>query len=208
MTPWLSILLPSKRTEGLARVLTSLHTTATDFQALEIVIVTPTELVPWPGSNIRTFVSAETSVAALFDFAYQQSRAPWVFFVNDDVVMETPDWDGEFKRRLPADGIGVLWPNDLIFRDRLSCFPVISRIVLDRLVPFAPAKHYTIDAAMMDIVPESRRVYLPHVVLRHRKDDDVPAEVIRDTLLHDRQIFKADRDRRKRIRQSLEALMR
>lgn len=159
-TPVISLLIPSICDNDLQRMLQSLKETSSNYDALDLVI------------THRRGNSGE-----VFEECYRQSKGDWIFLCNDDTVMETKDWDKILLEEIKSfpDEIVLFWPNDMIFRDQLSCFPIISRkvynLVVDKIFPMS-YRRYKVDDTIMDIFPHNRRIYLPNIVLRHLNISD------------------------------------
>ena len=69
-------------------------------------------------------------------------------------------------KKYPDDVI-LVYPDDKIFGEKLACYPVTSRLVMDK-IPFPlPFKRYAIDDTIFNIVPRERRIYLPNVIMEH-----------------------------------------
>jgi hypothetical protein len=174
MTPWLSILIPSKRPAGLMRTLRSLEATSYDLSGVEIIVLVDAEQdqVVREGHNIVIGrpKDAVVNVSALTAACYFESCAPWIMLGNDDVVMETPGWDVRLRSVIDAhqDGVLLAWPADGMFDAYVACFAVISRRLLDATGFFPqPYRRYQIDATLQHIVPQERHVFMADVMLRH-----------------------------------------
>lgn len=154
MKPWLSILLPTIHKDKLARFMDSLKETSPE----------------WDGIELVTHYGKGT-ISELYEDCLRRSTGEWVWFANDDLVAETPNWDVEFKRctKLFRDGIGLFWPNDKLLGDFLSCFPLLNRHILEQVFPL-PYKKYKVDDTIFHIFPPERRCYLYHIVFRHTND--------------------------------------
>jgi hypothetical protein len=178
MTPWLSVLLPSKRPAGLMRTLRSLEATAADLSGVEIIVLVDTakDQIVREGLNVVIGRPKDdvVDVSKLTEACYVQSCAPWIMLCNDDVVMETPGWDIRLRTVLDAhqDGVLLAWPSDGMFDAYVACFAVISRRLLDATGFFPqPYRRYQIDATLQHIVPQERHVFMADIMLRHHNVD-------------------------------------
>ncbi len=174
MSAWLSILMPSKRDDLRDACLASFERTAADFDAVELVVLVdgPEALQARAGRNVALTrpPTQPVNMSALDQACYEASTGRWVWFVNDDTVMETHGWD-VFLRELVGtwpDGVALLWPDDGMFGARVACFPLVSRRLLDGIGFWPqPYRRYLLDNTLTEVVPENRKRYVPEVRLRH-----------------------------------------
>lgn len=152
MKPTLSIIIPSIYPNKLDRFIKSLHATASNMEKIELVQnSTPTG-----------------GVCPILESMVREAQADWVFFTNDDLIAETPDWDLKFRKcaELFEDGVALFWPNDCLFEDMLSCFPLMRRDIALSVFP-TPYRKYKLDDTIFAIYPDERKFYLPDIVFRH-----------------------------------------
>ena len=173
----ISILIPSCRPDGLDKFIGSLRANSWKFEDLDIVIAVDDDTAPeylevHDNINILHTPSGKT-VAALLHECYKISKGDWIFFGNDDIVCETSNWDLVIKNQIAHldDNIALFWINDGMFQERLACFPIVSRKVLD-LVGFFPLPYmrYKVDDTLFEIIPRNRRFYRSDIVFRHDND--------------------------------------
>ena len=181
-TPLLSLIVPTRdRAESLARFLDSIAATASDLSRIEIVLVVDDDAIPTvaderlrillvPGPPGRTMGSLNAD-------GYAASHGDFVMLLNDDVVVRTPGWDERIlaaARHFP-DGIVLVHVNDTLMRQHLCTFPLVSRLLCQRLGGICPREYlrYCIDDHIEDIfnllafLGERRTIYLPEVVFEH-----------------------------------------
>lgn len=125
-------------------------------------------------SNRITIIHKPTvkpiSVGNLFHECYKLSKGDWIFFGNDDSLMETPNWDVILRSKIQEypDGLALFWPDDDKFGANLSCFPIVSRKVLEGIQFFpTPYRRYKVDDTIYSVFPFNRRIYLPEIKFVH-----------------------------------------
>jgi len=112
---------------------------------------------------------------------YHFSSGKIIMLVNDDVVIETNNWDSLLVHQLEKfdDEIYLAYPDDDSNHGKLSTFPVLSRKTCEALVypyPFL-YKRLFIDTHIMDVfqrlikMSEQRIVYLENIKFLHYKLD-------------------------------------
>jgi hypothetical protein len=171
---FLSILIPSKRPEGLAKFLTTFRDNTKDPKDIEIIVLVDdeTEYVDY-FTNVTTIHYPPVKpvhVGNMLYECYKLSKGDWILFCNDDVAIDTANWDEILRREIDKfpDQLALFWPNEGIFESNLSCFPVVSRKVLD-LLNFFPTNYrrYRIDDTLYHAFPFNRRVYIPEIRFNH-----------------------------------------
>jgi hypothetical protein len=187
--PLISFLLPTRGKPDLARrFLRSLHDTAHQPREIEVVLGVdeddpPSHSIsgPWvhgaAGLTVKTVVlPAGLTMGALNRACFAASTGRYVMLANDDVIARTPGWDTAIYRTFArfADDIALVHVNDLLFRERLCAFPVLSRkACLEIGVCPACYRRYRIDDHIGDTygllahLRHERRVYLKDVVFEH-----------------------------------------
>jgi hypothetical protein len=175
---FLSILLPSKRPEGLAKFLTTFRANTNNPKDIEIIVLVDddSEYVDYL-SNITTIHYPPTDkvhIGNLLHECYKLSSGDWILFCNDDVSIDTFNWDVILKSYIDKfpDQLALFWPNEGIFESNLSCFPVVSRKVLEML-EFFPINYrrYKIDDTLYNVFPFNRRIYIPEIKFHHGNKD-------------------------------------
>ncbi len=201
MKYWLSILVPSKNAEGFDRLISSLREKTRNFSEIQVVAVLDAELerVEYHGNIVKYYRKPDEilSVGKLHEEAYKLAQAEWIFFGNDDIVCETPNWDVTVKEKLATipDKIGLVWPNDCMFQERLACFPIVSRKVLESTKFFpTPYRRYKIDDTIFFMIPDSRKYYLKDVIFRHLNDQGTEGFVLPDGRIYPIDRQAADHD--------------
>jgi len=177
---YLSILVPSKRPVELQRFLGSAIRNAHNIDTIEFVIGidhNSEEPSTYTGAHVKVIKVPPKQTMSFYDEScYKFSSGDWVMFCNDDVIVETKDWDEKIRQKTAEvpDGIAVLWPNDNMFGQALSCFPIVSRKVIESVNLFPmPYKRYKIDDTIFDLFPPDRRIYLQDVKFTHNNDQGV-----------------------------------
>lgn len=224
MNTWLSVLCPSNRPNDLNTWLDSLYEKCDQPESIEILLVT--EEKPDDRHFLRNwgFVSSvkvnpgQFPINDLVHLAYKNSISQYVMLCGDDTICHTQGWDTIFKNELKKypDKVVLVYPDDMIFGKELACYPVTSRLVMDK-VPFPlPFKRYAVDDTIFNIVPPSRRIYMPNVIMEHLHlvDNGPGISVIRDgvtkyypldpeVMAVERPMYQAQESLRSRIRKEL-----
>lgn len=177
----LSILIPSNRPEGLEKTIQSLAENASDPDSYEIIVLedidddTPNYIVNLGKiKKIRQRKQKILNMCELNYECYKLAKGDWIMLANDDVIMETKDWDLILKSKIQEfpDQLALLWPDDNMFGARLSCFPIFSRKAAELVQLFpAPYRRYKLDDTIYAIFPRKRRVFLSEILLRHNNDN-------------------------------------
>ena len=177
---FLSILIPSKRPEGLEKFLSTFKANTSEPWDIEIIVLVDCvndepEYVDYFGkvTTIHKPVTAPVSVGNMLHECYKLSSGDWIMFCNDDISIDTFDWDKILKRKIEdyPDKVALLWPNDGMLGKNLSCFPIVSRQVLEAIRFFpTPYRRYKVDDTLYHIFPFNRRVYIPDIMFRHSND--------------------------------------
>jgi glycosyltransferase involved in cell wall biosynthesis len=170
----LSILIPSKRPEGLESFLRTFRANTANPQAVELMILVDDkdEYVEYAG-NITTIHRIPTepiSIGVFLQECYRLCSGDWIMFCNDDIKIDTYDWDSILFKKMEEfpDEMALFWPNDGMFGSNLSCFPIISRKALEAIEFFpVPFQRYKIDDTLHYVFPFNRRVYIPEILFRH-----------------------------------------
>ena len=106
-----------------------------------------------------------------------ESSGDILFFINDDIEVETFDWDSSIRivHSNFEDSIYLCYPNDCFKGDKLAVFPIISRTFYDRF-PIFP-DHYKgsfIDAhihetfKLLKKLGSDRINYRKDIIFRHK----------------------------------------
>lgn len=219
----LSLLCPSNRPMDLYRWLDSLYENCSNPDSIELSLVVENypRLNGWKNTKVTVVKPKQYAINELVEIAYKQSTSPFIFLSGDDSICRTKNWDLIFKEELSKfpDQVVLVYPNDMIFGKALACYPVTSRVVMDKMPFPLPFKRYAVDDTIFDIVPKSRRIYLPHVVMEHLHlvDEGPGVQILRDgkvkyyplnqdIMAVERPLYEAQQGLRDGIRRELEEL--
>jgi hypothetical protein len=179
----LSLLVPSRgRPQQLHRFLDSAYALAERPDAVETVVFLDGDDV----ANYAEIAAAGpfvqvtgrvNSMGARNSRCLEAARGEIVVLGNDDVMVRTPGWDRIIRAEAArfADGVYLLYPNDLFKGSKLSTFPVLSRRTCDLLGDPFPDRYRGsfIDVHLLDVFQRLRRQgfdrvrYLEQVVFEH-----------------------------------------
>ena len=171
---WLSVLCPSCRPHDLYKWLDSLHANAIAPKQIELSLTLEYELRAeeyerWGHIHIITVKHGQYAINELVEMCYKNSTSPYILLSGDDSICHTIAWDVKLREQVEQypDNVVLAYPNDLIFGDALACYPCTSRLVMDSVPWPLPMKRYAVDDTIFDIVPHSRRIYRPDIVMEH-----------------------------------------
>src|ERR1700734_2700702 len=131
-----SLIVPTRgRTAGLRRLLDSIRRTAQDLASIEVIAIIDEDdqesrAFEYTGLRLeRILVSPGQTMGSLNLAGYRVAQGRYLMLLNDDVIVRTTGWDTQLASvfALHPDGIVLAQVNDLIFRDRLCTFPVVTR---------------------------------------------------------------------------------
>ncbi len=170
-------MLPSNRPEGLELYLESLRSNADNWNEIEVVVLV---------DDVRNYLeihgnvqiyhykrSEPLNVSELQNECYRLSTGRWIMLSNDDVVMKTKHWDSLIKKatNIYHDEVALIFPEDGMFGKNLSCFPIISRRVIEAIKFFPqPYRRYKVDDTIFQIFPSHRKIFLGNVLQTHLND--------------------------------------
>jgi hypothetical protein len=133
------------------------------------------------GLDVVRLVGRRTKMGAMTQACYAASSGRCVMLANDDLVFRTVGWDTEIMSRLAghADGIALIWGNDLLRGVNLPTHPVVSRTAIEIMGCICPPAYRRdyIDTHIYDVFCTLRRLghdrldYLPAVVFEHMHVD-------------------------------------
>lgn len=190
-TPLLSLVVPTRgRPQELRHFLDSVASTAYRLDRLEVVLVVDDDdpasrEVRHRRLHLRHAVGPPgRTMGALNTAGYEQSVGGYVMLLNDDVVVRTRGWDEtvlDCFRRFP-DPIALVHVNDVLTKDYLCTFPLVSRTFCELAGGICPTayRRYRIDDHIEDVfnllaaMGERRTVYLPDVVFEHMNTVEHP----------------------------------
>ncbi len=181
--PLISFLLPTRGKPDLARrFLRSLHETADNPQEIEVILGVdeddaPSHSITHKALAVNTLILPPgLTMGALNRACFGASTGRYLMLINDDVIVRTPGWDTAIYRAFAGvgDDIALVHVNDLLFRERLCAFPILSRrACLEIGVCPACYRRYRIDDHIGDTygllayLRHERRIYLKDVVFAH-----------------------------------------
>jgi GT2 family glycosyltransferase len=181
--PLFSFLLPTRsRRKLVLRFLQSLVDTAHRIDEIEVVLCVDDDDVEshdiqFDPVAIRTVMAPPgVTMGELNRRCFDASTGRFVMLINDDVVIRTRNWDREVYSAFASfgDDIGLIHTNDLLFRDKLCTFPILSREAC-QVIGVCPQQYrrYRIDDHIYDtynilaLLGYRRIMYLPDVVFEH-----------------------------------------
>lgn len=181
----LSLLLPTRqRVDHLDRFLKSLIENTSCLKTIEIIIYVDNDDIASQkyenkGLNITKVIGPRLTMGQYNTVCYSYSAGNIVMLANDDVVIETRDWDSLLKTELSkvSDEVYLAYPNDGFNKKNLCTFPILSRKTCEALVyPFPPLyKRLFIDTHVMDVFIRLNRcikqrvIYLEDIKFTHLK---------------------------------------
>jgi GT2 family glycosyltransferase len=116
------------------------------------------------------------TMGALNKACFDASTGRYVMLLNDDVILRTKGWDKVVSDIFASfrDDIALIHVNDLLFREKLCTFPMLSRrACLEIGICPTEYKRYRIDDHIYDTynmlayLGHKRIVYLPDVIFEH-----------------------------------------
>lgn len=164
--------------------------------------------------EIEIIIDEEPGIISGIERCLARAQGEWVWIANDNLTCETFEWDFKFKFAIEQfeDGYVMAFPNDCLFESEFACFPLLKRDILKLLTPF-PYKRYKIDDSVMDIFPPERKIYLEHVVMRHKVPESKTGFITKTGKIYpiddvdegriDQMRFVAQKKHRKMIREML-----
>lgn len=202
-----SLLIPSRHNiEGLDALFSSICETTYDLTALEVVLaIDQDDLLTLDVSHaslrlVKVILSPGQKMGVLTRACYAASSGRYLFLLNDDVIVQTKNWDLIVKRNLELypDEIFLVHVNDLIFQDKLCSFPLISKRYCEIVGEVCPENfcHYCIDDhiyaifVLLAYMGYERRIYLANVIFEHKNYIEIDNV---KTPVKDKAIFASDR---------------
>jgi len=186
-----SLLLPTRgRAAHVEQFVRSVVETAACLEQIEVVLCVDADdpashNIQCPPLAIKTVVVPPgLSMGLLNEACFQASSGRYVMLMNDDVVVRSRGWDTTISSvcRGYEDNILLVHVNDLLFRDKLCTFPILSRQACQAIGVCPTEYHrYRLDDHIFDTycllaeLGHKRIVYLPDVVFEHRNHRDEKA---------------------------------
>jgi len=180
---FISMLLPTRaRTEYLDSFLKSLLENTSCINNIEIIIYIDSDDAASQkyeniDLNITKLIGPKLTMGQYNSVCYRHCVGNIVMLVNDDLVIETKNWDNILKSRLNEfpDDVFLAFPNDGINKSNLCSFPILSRKTCDVLVHPFPSlyKRLFIDTHIMDVFirlnrhEKQRVIYLDEIKFTH-----------------------------------------
>lgn len=182
--PLFSLIIPTRgRIDGLRRLLDSLRDNAQDPASLEVIVVVDeddreSQSFTYAGLRLeRVVVPPGQTMGNLNLAGFRAASGRYLMLLNDDVVVHTSNWDMHVRQIFEhyPDGIVLVHVNDLIFRDSLCTFPLLTRefCQLAGGICRPEYRRYRIDDHihhifdLIHLLGYTRRVFLPDVVFEH-----------------------------------------
>lgn len=179
-----SFLIPTRnRIPDLLALLQSIVATTRHSEKLEVVLGidqddTATLGVQFEGLNIKKIVLVPgMTMGAMNNACYEASCGKYVMLLNDDMLLRTDGWDEILERHLALieDEIFLVHVNDLLFGEKLCCFPMVSRAYCEIAGGICPDyyERYRIDDHIYQVfnllgqAGYRRTYYFPDVVFEH-----------------------------------------
>ncbi|MBI5598842.1 MAG: methyltransferase domain-containing protein, partial [Deltaproteobacteria bacterium] len=178
-----SFLVPTRnRPDLVARFLQSIVDTTSDINGLEVVLCfddddIESQKITDDRLNIKMVVLKKgATMGELNRACFDASTGRYVMLLNDDVILRTKGWDDIISGVFVSfeDDIALIHVNDLLFREKLCTFPMLSRrACLEIGICPSEYKRYRIDDHIWDTynmlayLGHKRIVYLPDVVFEH-----------------------------------------
>lgn len=184
MTIKYSFLIPTRnRVPDLIALLDSIKSTTRAPGNLEIVLGVDeddqaTRDMFFDGLNIKkTFFKPGLTMGAMNNACLAASTGKYVMLMNDDMLIRTDGWDVILEQVLESirDDIFLCHINDLLFGEKLCCFPMVSRTYCEIANGICPDyyERYRIDDHIYHVfnllaqAGHRRIYYFPEVVFEH-----------------------------------------
>ncbi len=178
-----SFLLPTRgRPELVKRFFESILDTAHCIEEIEVILcLDDDDLESQNISNERFSIKKVvlpkgSNMGTLNRACFEASSGRYVMLINDDVIIRTKGWDKMISAVYSAypDDIALIHVNDLLFRDSLCTFPILSRkACLEIGICPQDYRKYRIDDHIYDTyqmlayLGHKRILYLTDVVFEH-----------------------------------------
>ena len=190
--PTFSFLLPTRnRAELVKRFLASVLDTTARPDQVEVILAIDDDdpesrQITHESLRVKTVVvPSGATMGNLNRACFDASSGRYVMLINDDVILRTMNWDlivaAAFARY--EDDIGLIHVNDLLFREQLCTFPILSRkSCLEIGLCQAEYRRYKIDDDiyatyhMLAHLGHKRITYLPEVIFEHENFEQITRE--------------------------------
>lgn len=179
-----SLLVPTRgRPQIVQRLFQSIVDTAADLSRLEIILGVDeddavSQALTHERLTVRHVVCPKgVPLGVVTCRSFEQAQGRFIAQVTDDVVMRTPNWDRIVLAAFSMfpDDIALIHVNDLLFREQLCTFPILSRRACAAIGP-CPTHYqrYRNDDHIYDTynllahLGYKRIVYLEEVIFEHK----------------------------------------
>ncbi|WP_330483809.1 glycosyltransferase [Tumidithrix elongata] len=178
-----SLLLPTcDRVELVYRFFQSLVDTTENLKEIEIILaideddLASQDIIHNELQLKKVILPKGSTMGNLNRACFEASCGRYVMLVNDDIIVRTKGWDRAIADVLTRfeDDVVLIHVNDLLFREKLPTFPMLSRKSCLEIGICAPEyQRYRIDDHIYEIynllayLGYKRIVYLPDVIFEH-----------------------------------------
>jgi glycosyltransferase involved in cell wall biosynthesis len=179
-----SVIIPTRgRPAELRRLLDSLRHTVHDATSIEVIVIIDeddqeSQAFEYTGLRLKSILVPPGQTMGSLNLAgYRVAQGRYLMLLNDDVIVRSAGWDTQLARvfEIHPDGIVLAQVNDLIFRDRLCTFPVVSREFCELAEGICSPEYrrYWIDDHihhvfdLIYLLGYTRRIFLPDVIFQH-----------------------------------------
>ncbi len=216
-----SLIVPTRgRPAEFSRLLDSLRDTALDATSIEVIAVIDEDdqdsrAFEYTGLRLERVVVTPGQTMGRMNLAgYGVAQGRYLMLLNDDVVVRTAGWDAQLARVFErySDGIVLAHVNDLIFRDSLCTFPILTREFCELAGGICRPEYrrYWIDDHihhvfdLIHLLGYTRRIFLPDVIFEHLNTAQHPSgepPYIPEPAIHelDRRDFEGLVEERRRL---------
>jgi len=178
-----SLLLPTRNNmKGINQLFNSLVETTDRLEELEIVLAVDdddfeSQAIEHELINLKKIIMPHgASMGSLNTACFEMSSGRYIMLINDDIIVRSKSWDSHIRNVLLnyMDDIVLIHVNDLLFREKLCTFPMLSRRACEQ-IGVCPTEYqrYRIDDHIYDTysllayLGHPRIVYLPDVIFEH-----------------------------------------
>lgn len=178
-----SFLMPTRnRPQLVSRLFESIIETTANPDQIEIILAVDdddqgSQKITHDRLVVKTVILPQGSTMGTLNRAcFEASRGRYVMLINDDVILRSKDWDLTIAAAFAKypDDIALIHVNDLLFREKLCTFPMLSRrACLEIGICPAEYRRYRIDDDIYDTykilayLGHKRITYLPEVIFEH-----------------------------------------
>lgn len=208
-----SFILPTRdRVDLVERFFSSIKENTSDISNLEIIIGCDaddlaSQNIEDAELNIKKIIFPESAknMGEFNNLCYQQASGKFVMLVNDDLILRTKNWDKKILKVTAdyPDDILLIHVNDLLFKEKLCCFPMVSRKACKLINNICPSEYvrYRIDDHIYDIYSQlayigyDRIKYLPNIIFEHKNHtEDKNAVDNQNTFTNDGKVYSANEE--------------